>query len=204
MRYCINTKTTFDSSQLRLNLRLVDLVALAVKPDLPLAPQTLLQRQTDLNSLIGTLKINRNILISEHSVCELVRLSHERLLEALVVVLRNGALDSVGEMCFHEVGHGVRIDGELALCADYLRRVVLAGCVHARAVEVRDLAVVEFHHADAVVDIAVLGEVGLESCHTEGDDGLDLGQVFAVGVGAEVPQCQVDIMDVLTSVNYLL
>lgn len=48
----------------------------------------------------------------------------------------------------------------------------------------------EFHDADAVVDVLVLGEVG-ESCVDS--DGCD---AFDDAVCAEVPECEVDVVDV--------
>ena len=182
--------------QLALVLRLVDLVAVAVEPDLLLAPQRLLQRNADADSLVGALDVNGDVFVVENGVGELVGLGDEGLLEALVVVLGDVPLDAGGQVSFHEVGHGVAVDGELALCADDFGHIVLAWCVHARAVEVCDLAIVELNDTDTVVDVAVLGEIGLESCDTEGNDGLDLGKVLAVGVGAEVPQSKVDVVDV--------
>jgi hypothetical protein len=40
---------------------------------------------------------------------------------------------------------------------------------HARPVEVRDAATVELDDADAVVDVKMLGEVGLDGAYAGGD-----------------------------------
>lgn len=84
---------------------------------------------------------------------------------------------------------GQQIYHDLAVCARDLRANIMPMCLRPRAVEVRDFAAPEFHHAHAVIDILQLAElrVVLEGAHCEGGFGKE--------VLAHVKEGEVDVVD---------
>ena len=152
-----------------------DLVALPVEEDLVPVAQRFLQRNTDTHSFNTAFYIHRYCLVVEHRICELSRLLHKRILESLVIVLRDLAMDTRRQMALGKANGWVCINSQLSARTNNLSHIVLARCIHPAAVEVRDLSIVELHHPNSVINIAVLGELGLEGSDTDGHNALHLG-----------------------------
>lgn len=153
-------------------------------------PQTPLQRLANLDSRNGTSQLERRLLAIQDALRKLIRLGNERLLEAIIVCLRHLFPDTTRLVELDEVLLWVSIDDDLAMRADDFGSVLLAGCHHARGVEVGDFAAVEFYNTDTVVDVAVLCEAG--------ETGVDADRcdTFDDAVLAKVPQREIDVVDV--------
>jgi hypothetical protein len=110
---CTNT-----SNHLQLRPRPINTIPLLIKENLPPLPQTRLQRNPNPNHLTATADINGDLAPLEHRPGKRLRLRHKRVLKALVVVLRDTALDARAGMRFKQVGSRGAVDGQFALCAD--------------------------------------------------------------------------------------
>lgn len=173
----------------RLKLRLRDPLANLVEFKLSSGPQSFLKRSADLDSRHSTAKLERQLLVVEHTLGELVALSHERRAKAIIVSLCNLTPNTIRLVVLDQVVRRVLVDSELAVCTDDLGDVVLTSGHHTRSVEVGYAAAPEFDDADAVVDVLVLCEARVAGVDAYGADGLD------DAVGAEEPECQVDVVD---------
>lgn len=160
-----------------------------VEEDLLARDQRFLKGSADADCLDGALELQRDRGVLETAGREFIRLSDECILEAIVVVLGDLATDTVLVEDVDQVQGRLGVNGQLTLGADDFGGVFLAGCHHARGVEVGDFAVMELHQTDGVVPVVMLAQVGLNGGDTHRRHRLDLA------VLAEEPQSQVDIVD---------
>lgn len=84
---------------------------------------------------------------------------------------------------------GLYVDSKFAFCACDLGCIFLARSHHTRAVQLRNLAIVELDDTDCVVSVAVVAEVGLYCGDADSTYALDFAII------AKEPQCEIDIVD---------
>lgn len=156
-----------------LQLRMLDPSPRLIKPKLLPRPQTLLQRTTNLDRLHSARELKRQRLIIQTALSELIRLDHKRLLKAAIIVRRDLAPNPRGLAQLHQIHDRIHINADLPLSANDFRHVVLTRRHHAGRVKTRNLAAPELDDADAIVDVAVLAQVGLHGGDAEGGDRLD-------------------------------
>jgi hypothetical protein len=158
-----------------LQIRFLDPPPRLVKPNLPPRPQRLLQRTPNPNGLNRSRQLHRQLLVLQRTLCELIRLIDKRLPKSAVIILWNLPPNAASVVNIHEILNRRTVNGQFALRADDLGAVFLTRSHHPRTIEVGDLATVELDDADAVVDVAVFGEIGLHGGDAAGDDGFDGG-----------------------------
>ena len=161
-----------------------------VEVDLLSTPQTVLQRASNLDRLHRTTELEWQCSTIQTRGSKLLCLCDKGLCETTVVVRRDLPPDTSRLAHLDQIRYRLGIDGDLAIRANDLCHIMLPGSHHATGIEISNLATVELDDADTVVDIAVLGELGLQGGDADRHDGLDLA------VLAKVPQCQVDVVDV--------
>lgn len=124
-----------------------------VKLDNLSSEQCVLQRPTNVHNHHSTFDRQRNRLVLEDRLGELVGLDGEGVLEPLPVLRLNLMSDSQSIGKDHVVGLGNHVDRQLACLSSDFGAHVMAMRLGSRAVEVSNLASPELNDTDSVVNI---------------------------------------------------
>lgn len=171
-----------------LKLSLVDPLANLIELDLGACAQSLLQSRANLDSRHSTAKLERQLLVVQHALSELVALGNESRPKAVVVRLGNLTPNAVRLVVLDQIVGRVLVDGELAVRADDLGHVMLAGGHHARGEEVGYAPAPEFDDSNAVIDVLVLSQAWVACIDADGADALD------DAISAKEPECKINVM----------
>lgn len=163
--------------------------SLLIENDFLPANQASLECLGDLDRANRTLQTDRHWYIIETKRRELECFSDESLSESLVVVLWQLAPCTMRVMDLDMIFPSLHVHSEGPTFAYDFRRILLARCHHARAVQGGDLAAIEFECGYSIVPVIHSVEFRVYSSHPHCLNALKLALL------AEEPEHEVDVMN---------